>query len=203
VTKAIVVELGDIIEALRGWRIRICVGSSEHDFRNYIALINVPETIAESLSTEELILLGILSAAKKMMDYRVAAAAYIYSVKHNLNTAKIYQLLKHARAYSRAIKAEHLCWEAVLYRGILYAHAILDSERPALVKVTPPKEKLEREKLRVFLEGKRISIKGKTYRVGGLVKKLRGKRVAPWIYLIPKKNIAEIQKYAHIEVLML
>ncbi len=36
-------------------------------------------------------------------------------------------------------------WHAVLYRGILYAHSILDLERPVLVKVDPPGDRRERE----------------------------------------------------------
>ena len=46
-----------------------------------------------------------------------------------------------------------------------------------------PEDKLERERLRVMLEGKRVTVKGKTYRVAGLVEKLGGERIAPWTYL--------------------
>jgi len=50
----------------------------------------------------------------------------------------------------------------------------LDLERPVLVKVDPPRDKRERERLRTLLEGKRVTIKGRTYHVDGLIKKLGG-----------------------------
>ncbi len=104
--------------------------------------------------------------------------------------------IREAKIVSRipqAIEEDSIyAWEAVLYRGILYAKQILSMEELVIIKVEPPKDKKEREKLRVLLEGKRVTVKGKTYHVGGLVKKLGGKRIASWIYLLPKKTIPKL-----------
>ena len=83
-------------------------------------------------------------------------------------------------------------WEVVLYKGVLYAEQILSLDKPVIVRIEPPRDKRERERLRVLLKGKRVTIKGKTYHVGGLVKKLSGQRIAPWIYLLPRKNLPKL-----------
>ncbi|MDT7889844.1 MAG: hypothetical protein RQ885_12845 [Desulfurococcales archaeon] len=69
---------------------------------------------------------------------------------------------------SRSMKDEDYAWQAVLYRGILYAQSILDLEKPVLIRVDPPRDK--RERLRALLEGKRVTIKRRTYRIEGLLK---------------------------------
>ena len=88
----------------------------------------------------------------------------------------------------------------MLYKGILYAQQILDLDRPVVVRVEPPSDKRERERLRVLLEGMRVTVNGKTYHVGGLVKRLGGEKLAPWVYLIPKKNLPELEKRVTVTV---
>ncbi|GAY25388.1 hypothetical protein ATG_05910 [Desulfurococcaceae archaeon AG1] len=80
----------------------------------------------------------------------------------------------------------------MLYRGILYAYSILDLEKPVLIKIEPPVDK--RERLRTMLEGRRVTVRGKTYWVGGLLKKIRGERIASWVYLMLKKSIKAIEE---------
>ena len=126
---------------------------------------------------------------------------HVWSVRNRvvLRPELLVRALREARVESRVPPAiEEGCpyaWEAVLYKGILYAQQILDLEKPVIVKVEPPSDKRAREKLRVLLEGKRVTVNGKTYHVGGLVKKLGGKKLAPWVYLIPKKNVRELEKH--------
>jgi len=48
--------------------------------------------------------------------------------------------------------------------------------------------------LRYLIEGTTTSVNGRRYRVGGLLKKIGGERLAPWIYLIPKKKLAEFHQ---------
>jgi hypothetical protein len=70
----------------------------------------------------------------------------------------------------------------------------IELEKPVLVKVIPPKDRTQREKLRVLIEGKRATMWRRVYRAGGLLKKVNGGKVAPWVYLIPRKNLPAFTK---------
>ena len=148
----------------------------------------------------ERIYIALYIAARATMDYRVAAALHIYSVRNRFTARSetLVRAMADSKVYSkipRAIEDENpYAWQAMLYRGILYAYSILDLERPVLVKVDPPRDKRERERLRTLLEGKRVAVRGKTYYVGGLLRRIGGEKIAPWIYLVPKKSIKEIEE---------
>jgi len=49
----------------------------------------------------------------------------------------------------------------VRWRGIAYAQTILDLERLVIIEIEPPKDRRKREKLRVLLEDKRVTARGK------------------------------------------
>ena len=181
-----------MIPALDGWI--LCVDEEGEDCTISVKL---PDWVDKDKVKR--IYIALYIAARTTMDYRVAAALHIYSARNKvavhpniaikaLTGSKIYSKI------SRSMEDEDYAWQAVLYRGILYAQSILDLERPVLVKVDPPRDKRERERLRTLLEGKRVTIKGRTYHVDGLIKKLGGEKIAPWIYLVPKKSIKEIEE---------
>jgi hypothetical protein len=181
-----------LIPALDGWV--LCVDEEGEDCTISVKL---PDWVDKDKVKR--IYIALYIAARTTMDYRVAAALHIYSARNKvavhpniaikaLTGSKIYSKI------SRSMEDEDYAWQAVLYRGILYAQSILDLERPVLVKVDPPRDKRERERLRTLLEGKRVTIKGRTYHVDGLIKKLGGEKIAPWIYLVPKKSIKEIEE---------
>jgi hypothetical protein len=181
-----------LIPALDGWI--LCVDEEGEDCTISVKL---PDWVDKDKVKR--IYIALYIAARTTMDYRVAAALHIYSARNKvavhpniaikaLTGSKIYSKI------SRSMEDEDYAWQAVLYRGILYAQSILDLERPVLVKVDPPRDKRERERLRTLLEGKRVTIKGRTYHVDGLIKKLGGEKIAPWIYLVPKKSIKEIEE---------
>jgi hypothetical protein len=181
-----------LIPALDGWV--LCVDEEGEDCTISVKL---PDWVDKDKVKR--IYIALYIAARATMDYRVAAALHIYSVRNKvavhpniaikaLTGSKIYSKI------SRSMEDEDYAWQAVLYRGILYAQSILDLERPVLVKVDPPRDKRERERLRTLLEGKRVTIKGKTYYVGGLLRRIGGEKIAPWIYLVPKKSIKEIEE---------
>ena len=181
-----------MIPALDGWV--LCVDEEGEDCTISVKL---PDWVDKDKVKR--IYIALYIAARTTMDYRVAAALHIYSARNKvavhpniaikaLTGSKIYSKI------SRSMEDEDYAWQAVLYRGILYAQSILDLERPVLVKVDPPRDKRERERLRTLLEGKRVTIKGRTYHVDGLIKKLGGEKIAPWIYLVPKKSIKEIEE---------
>jgi len=139
--------------------------------------------------------------SRRILDYRVVAAMHIHFIRSKamVEPELLLKVLSNAKVVSRvppAIEDDNLyIWEAVRWRGIAYAQTILDLERSVIIRIDPPKDRLEREKLRVLLEGKRITIRGKTYVVGGLIEKLSGYRVAPWVYLVPKKNLPKLLEY--------
>ncbi len=188
------VELGTLVPALEGWV--LCVDECRGDCS---VCVDLPGW-AGRLGLAERLQLALYLAARATMDYRVAAAMHIYRVRSRAAVSPeiLIRALREARVESRVPRAvEGGCphaWEAVLYRGILYAQSILDLDRPVVVKVEPPGDKSARERLRVLLEGKRVTVKGKTYHVGGLVKRLGGERLAPWVYLVPKRALPELER---------
>ena len=185
-------DLGGLVPALSGWT--LCI--DEHECHCTIC-VELPEW-ARGLSRREKVYLALYLAARTTMDYRVAAAMHIYAVRSRiaLRPELLVKALRESRVLSKTMKAidsdSPYAWEATLYKGIVYANQILSLDRPVLVKVEPPKDKRERERLRVLLEGKRVTVKGRTYRVNGLVKRLGGERIAPWIYLVPRRNLPKL-----------
>ena len=184
------INLGSLVPSLEGWV--LCADECTDEC---VICVRLPRCAAR-LGEYEKVYMALYLAARSIMDYRVAAALHIHSVR--TRTTLDPELL--VRAWMKAmvttripVQVDDTCWEAVLYRGILYAQSILVLDRPILVKITPPRDKNEREKLRVLVEGKRITVKGKTYHVGGLLKKLGGEKLAPWIYLIPRRNLPQLK----------
>jgi hypothetical protein len=159
--------------------------------------VNLPGW-ARDLSEDETIYIALYIAAKTTMDYGVAAALHIYSVRNKVAVhprilIRAVEDSKISSKIPRAVEADSpYTWQSILYRGILYAQSILDLEKPVLVKVDPPRDK--RERLRTLLEGKRVAVRGKTYYVGGLLKRIGGEKIAPWIYLVQKKSLKEIEE---------
>lgn len=194
------VDLGVLVPALRSWT--LCIDEPSCDC---VVCVQLPEW-AGKLGEREKVYLALFLAARHVMDYRVAASMHVYMVRNRvtLRPELLIRTLREAKIISkipRAVEEDSAyAWEAVLYKGIVYAEQILSLDKPVIVKVEPPKDKLERERLRVMLEGKRVTVKGKTYHVGGLVKKLDGERIAPWTYLVPRRNLprllASIEKRA-------
>jgi len=83
---------------------------------------------------------------------------------------------------------------AAYWRGKVRALLALDKLRMVLVKVEPPREHRAREKLRHILEGVTVTEQGRRRRSKGLVEKLGGRKVAPWLYLVPKTALQELEK---------
>ncbi len=191
------ISLGELIPVLEGWFVcekGMCSGEC-------VVCVELPSW-CRGFDEKSIAYILLYLAARTCMDYRLAAALHVYSVRNKV-FVKPDILLKAwreskilSRMYRRVEDDSIYAWRATLYHGILYAQSILDLEKPVLVKITPPRDKRVREKLRVLLEGKRVTIKGKTYQVGGLIKKIGGKRVASWIYIVPKKNISKLMREA-------
>lgn len=185
-------DLSCLIPALEGWI--VCVDECDDICT---ICINLPEWVRE-LEEREKIYLSLYIFARAVMDYRVVSALHIYSIRNRVMLrpeilSKALRETKVSLKIPRVIEGEDpYAWTAVLYKGMAYAQSILDLDKPVVLKIKPPKDKCEREKLRVLLEGKRVTVKGKTYHVGGLIKKFNGEKIAPWIYLVPKRTVPEV-----------
>jgi len=195
-------DLGTLIPVASGWI--LCV--DECDVSCSIC-VNLPHEFL-NLSDKEKLYISLYLTARKTLDYRIAAAMHVYSVKNKVAVGSevLVKALKEGEIESKipqALEDVPYAWEAVRWRGIAYAQTFLDVERPVLVKVKPPKDKHLREKLRTLLEGKRVVVKGKVYKVNGLIKKVDGEKIAPWIYLIPKKHIPKLPQHAPQDLIIL
>ena len=187
-------ELGSLVPALSGWT--LCIDEAECDCTICVYLPGWAENLGEHGKAY----LALYLASRRLLDYRLAAAMHVYMMKNRvvLRPEALVGALRESRVVSRVPRAVEedstYAWEAVLCRGMLYAEQILSLGKPVVVRVKPPRDKREREKLRVLLEGKRVTVRGRTYRVGGLVKKLGGEKIAPWVYLVPRKSIPALRE---------
>ncbi len=188
------VDLGAFVPVLKGWM--LCIDEACCDC---MIRVHLPDW-AGNLGEREKVYLALYLASRRLLDYRLAASMHVYLVRNRvaLRPEIMVKALRDAKIASRiprAVEEESpYVWEAVLYKGILYAQQILSLDKPIIVKVEPPRDKHDREKLRVLLEGKRVTVKDRTYHIGGLVKKLGGQRIAPWTYLLPRRNVPKLLK---------
>jgi len=186
------IDLGVFVPALRGWT--LCINETSCDC---IICVRLPDW-AENLGEHEKVYLSLYLISRHILDYRLTASMHVYLVRNKvaLRPEILTKALRDAKVISRIPRAVEedspYVWEAVLYKGILYAEQILSLDKPVIVKVEPPRDKRARERLRVLLEGKRVTIKSKTYHVGGLAKKLGAQRIAPWTYLLSRRNVPKL-----------
>jgi hypothetical protein len=185
-------ELGSLVPALAGWR--LCI---DEDAGDCTITVRLPKAV--QLDDRGRVYVALYIAARHVMDYRLAAALHIYSVRSRIvvHPSVIKRIMEEAivesRVPRRIVDDCPYAWDAVYYRGVAYAQAILDLDRMIPVKVEPPRDKRERERLRALLEGKRVLVNDRTYHTRGLVERLGGKRLAPWVYLIPKRGLPRLR----------
>jgi len=185
-------DLGSLAPALEGWI--LCVDECGEECAVCVKLPSWSRKLSERVRTY----ISLYLATKASMDYRIAGAMHVYMVKNrvSLNPAILLKALREAKVNLRIPKLieenTSYAWESVLYKGIAYSQTLLDLEKPVIVKVEAPRNKREREKLRVLIEGKRVTVKGRTYHVGGLLRKISAKKIAPWIYMVPKKQVPKL-----------
>jgi len=90
------------------------------------------------------------------------------------------------------------------WRGLARALLALDKVRPVVVRIEPPTGRVERERLRHLLEGTTVTKAGRRRRSQGLIGKLGGVKLAPWLYVVPRVKLQELRKAlegrAHVEV---
>ena len=87
------------------------------------------------LSEHERMYLALFLAAKHLLDYRVAAAMHVYAMRNRvaLRPELLTRTFREAKVVSkipRAVEEDSAyAWEAVLYKGIVYAEQILGSRQ--------------------------------------------------------------------------
>lgn len=182
-----IIELGRILPVLEEWR--ICVEECRDECICCVENLSGVEGV-------ELEVLAIYLCAWRSRRYQLVAASHLHALRNRvaIDPEKIASAKKTAKIILR-IEPYDINWETVFWRGLCYAHVFVDMERLVVVKIKPPSNKTEREKLRVLLEGKRVTLRRRTYHVGGLIKRLGGKKLAPWIYLVSKKDLHKLAQY--------
>ena len=189
----IVFNLGGLVPALDGWRILI----TDEDIppnEDYISIVRFEKDALKSMDIVDAIEMAIYLTAREINDYRIASALVIYSLrkKRAPSLNRLNKLGKHAKVIANFRRSD-TPWGETYWKGVAYAQVLLDLEKPVVVKVIPPRDRRAKGRLRYLIEGTTVSARG-GYRVGGLLKRVGGEKLAPWIYLIPKKKLAEFHQ---------
>jgi len=191
-------NLGEYNPVLDGWKVLV---SSEpiESFDDFVAVVEVDEKLVEKLGEKKLKLLCIYAVAREFMEYKVVAAMHVYSVRNRilLRPEELREGLKHIRVKGSRVRSwdkSDEAWRAVFWRGICYGNMLLSLDALTVVRVEPPKDVRLRERLRYRMEGARISRGGRMHRTGGVLRKLEGRRLAPWIYVVKKRDVGHIAK---------
>jgi len=123
------VDIGNLVRALGGWI--ICV--DECDNRCTIC-VELPGELGD-LDSDRKLYVALYVASRKILDYRLAAAMHIHFIKSKaaVDPGILVKALNTARFWSAvppAIEDDNpYVWEAVKWRGIAYAEAVLSSEK--------------------------------------------------------------------------
>ena len=192
-------DLGGLLPENSHRLVCVAVGSAPASWGDCGVRIVLPGW-AKTFSRGELELAALYLAARALGDHSAWAAYHLRAMQEGREVSRTLaeKLLREARTHPEPGPVDM----AAYWRGRLRAHILQEAMRPALVRVKPPKHKSERERLRVLLEGKRVTVRGKTYHVGGLIKKLGGIKVAPWVYLVPRDKLEELARHAKLEILL-
>jgi len=119
--------------------------------------------------------------------YHLAALLQGYEIPYTLAA----RLAREARVEPYGVHETNM---AAYWRGKARALLALDKLRMILVRVKPPKDRRHREKLRHTLEGVTVTAGGRRRRSRGLVERLGGKKIAPWLYLVFGTTLQELEK---------
>ena len=136
----LVVELSELLPVLP-WRLAIDPDVCDTDICVWLRgpLSSAPDPVR--------VYAAVFTVARKTLDYRLVAAAYIQYVRLLLEgiVVKPSDLVKTAAASRievRVATRRSECWEGARYRGILYAEMYLDAQKPVyyFTEEEPPEE---------------------------------------------------------------
>ncbi len=148
---------------------------------------------ARGLSDAVQELAALYLAARSLNDPSAWAAYHLAALLHGaaLSYTLAARLAREARVEPYPVQETDM---AAYWRGKARALLALDKLRMILVKVEPPRDRRAREKLRHILEGVAVTEQGRRRRSRGLVERLEGQKVAPWLYLVPRTGLQELEK---------
>jgi len=132
------IDLGCLVPVLKGWMLCIdgCNGGCAF-------CVELPEEL-NGLNDAEKLYVALYITARRVLDYRIAAAMHIHFVKNRamVEPELLVKALRSAKIMSKippAIEEDSpYAWEAVKWRGIVYAQMILDSGKRRRGAALPP-----------------------------------------------------------------
>jgi len=123
-------DLGDLVRALAGWV--LCVDECSNECT---ICVELPDDELRNLDNNRKLYVALYVAARRILDYRLAAAMHIHFVKTKsiVEPRFLVKTLNKARFSSAVPPAVEddspYVWEAVKWRGIAYAQMVLGSEK--------------------------------------------------------------------------
>ncbi len=180
--------MGKIIPILENMKIKINWNTSEFiTENNYISVFSLPEKLKDKYGEKVIIDAVLYITAKEVGDYKLFAAWSLFRERNRIKaTPSVYREIS-SYPHRVAIKKNPDGWEMEKCRGLLYAEQFKED----IIVIKPPSDPIARERLRVKIEGVRVS-RGKRY--GGLAKKIGAKRLHPWVYAMPGFKIPKLEK---------
>jgi len=122
-------DLGSLVRLLEGWI--LCVDECVDGCAICVEL----SAELKDLDGDRRLYVALYISARRILDYRLAAAMHIHFVKTKsiVEPRLLVKVLSSAKVVSRVPPAieddSPYVWEAVKWRGIAYAQTILDSEK--------------------------------------------------------------------------
>jgi len=123
------VDLGELVRALAGWV--LCVDECSNECS---ICVELPKELKD-LDSDRRLYVALYISARRILDYRLAAAMHIHFVrtKSTMEPRILVKALSEARFWSAVPPAiddnSPYAWEAVKWRGIVYAEMVLSSEK--------------------------------------------------------------------------
>jgi len=123
-------DLGDLVRALTG-RI-FCVDECSNECT---ICVELPDDELRNLDSDRKLYVALYAAARRILDYRLVAAMHIHFVKSRavVDPKLLVKALENAKFWSVVPPAiddnSPYAWEAVKWRGIVYAEMVLGSEK--------------------------------------------------------------------------
>ncbi len=181
------IELGKIIPVLDNVKILINTGNSKYSAGEYLAIFNLPKELIKKYGEEIIVEAVLYVTAKEAGDYKLFSSWIIFKERNKLNGSKEVYAEVSRYPHSIMIKKNPDGWELEKCKGLLYAEQF----REKIVVIEPPSEPKQREKMRVKLEGVRVS-KNKSH--SGLVNEIGARKIRPWVYYVQGFKIPYIER---------
>jgi len=124
------IDIGNLVRALAGWI--LCIDECDSECT---VCIELPDEELKDLDTNRRLYVALYVASRKILDYRLVAAMHIHFVKTKavVEPKLLVKALSSAKVVSRVPPAieddSPYVWEAVRWRGIVYAETVMSAER--------------------------------------------------------------------------